>query len=101
MGLFGLFGGKGGEIGKILKDKFESRHAFDKFKMKEACSVLEKCAKSLQENEVENRILDDYVVDVNVDMDSDPMLVTVSYEEGREFFRENEEGGWTKVEPGS
>ncbi len=98
-GLFG--GGKGGEIGKILKKRYKSRHAFDKFKMKEASQVLGECAASLQEQGLGDRIVDDYVVDVDVDMESEQKVVTVSYEEGREFFRETEEGNWERVEPGS
>jgi len=101
LGLFGRSKGEGGEMAKILKKKYKSRHAFDKFKMKEASKVLDACAASLMKQGVETRILDEYVVDVDVDMESERKVVTVTYDEGREFFREDEEGNWSKIEPGS
>lgn len=101
MGLFGRNKGEGGEMGRILKKKYKSRHAFDKFKMKEASKVLDECTASLTKQEVETRILDEYIVDVDVDLDSESKVVTVSYDEGREFFRKDEEGNWSRIEPGA
>lgn len=99
MGLFGRKKSEGGEMGKILKKKYKARHAFDKFKMNEACKVLDECAASLRKQDVETRILDEYVVDV--DVDSENNVVTVTYDEGREFFRKDDEGNWNRIEPGS
>ncbi len=98
MGLFGRKKGEGGEIGAVLKKKYKSRHAFDRFKMNQAFKILDECAKSLREQEIETRILDDYVVDVDVDFEGN--VVTVAYDEGREFFRKGEDGAYRKIEPG-
>ncbi len=99
MGLFSRSKGEGGEVGKILKKKYKSRHAFDKFKMSEACKVIDECAGSLRKQEIETRVLDEYVVDVDVDTENN--VVTITYDEGREFFRKNEDGNWGRIEPGS
>jgi len=98
MGLFSRKKAEGGEIGSVLKKKYKARHAFDKFKMKEAFNILDECAASLLKQGVETRILDDYIVDVDVDFQGN--VITVSYDEGREFFRKGEDGNYTKIEPG-
>ena len=99
MGLFSRGKSGGGETAKILKKKYKSRHAFDKFKMSEACKDIDECAASLLEQDIEPRVLDEYVVDVDVDTENN--VVTVTYDEGREFFRKDEEGNWGRIEPGS
>ena len=98
MGLFSRSKGEGGEVGKVLKKKYKSRHAFDKFKMSEACKVIDECCGSLRKQEIETRVLDEYVVDVDVDTENN--VVTITYDEGREFFRKDDEGNWGRIEPG-
>ena len=100
MGLFSRNkGGGGGEIGRILRKKYKSRHAFDKFKMNEAAKIIGECCESLNKQEIETRVLDEYVVDVDVDTENN--VVTITYDEGREFFRKDEDGEWGRIEPGS
>jgi hypothetical protein len=98
LGLFGRKKSEGGETAKILKKKYRARHAFDKFKMNEACNVIEECCASLIKQDIETRVLDEYVVDVDVDTANN--VVTITYDEGREFFRKDEEGNWGRIEPG-
>ena len=99
MGLFSRKKGKGGEVGRILRKKYKSRHAFDKFKMSEASNIIGECIESLNNQEIETRVLDEYVVDVDVDTENS--VVTITYDEGREFFRKEEDGEWGRIEPGS
>jgi hypothetical protein len=87
LGLFSRKKGAGGEMGSI-----------DKFKMRDACKVLEEMAGSLDKQGVETRVLDEYVVDVDVDTENN--VVTITYDEGREFFRKNDDGEFGRIEPG-
>ncbi len=98
MGLFGRKKGGSSEVASILKKRYKSRHAFDRFKMKEAFKALEALAESIEKQGLETRVLEDYVVDVDVDFESG--VVTVTYDEGREFFRKDEKGNYTRIQPG-
>ena len=98
MGLFGRKKSGSSEIANILKKRYKSRHAFDRFKMKEAFKALEALAESVEKQGLETRVLEDYVVDVDVDFESG--IVTITYDEGREFFRKDEEGNYARIQPG-